>query len=84
MNLEPFDLEKQYKTYLRTVGLDEAKMPLIQRTETKRAFMGACGQMLLIVFNDFENITEDEGIEALEHMKKQVETFFLNEMSRKN
>ena len=36
-------LEKQYQLYLERVGITESQMHPIQKIETKRAFMGACG-----------------------------------------
>jgi len=75
-----FDLEYQYQLYLKRVNLDENKMHHIQKQETKRAFMGACGQMLFLLRDELSQLTENEGVKTLKAMQKQVKTFFTNEI----
>ncbi len=50
--MEKFNLEIQYQKYLERVGFKESQMGDTQRVETKRAFMGGCGQMLVILRDD--------------------------------
>ena len=47
--MEAFKLAYQWKLYLQQMGLEEEAMPAAQLRETKRAFYGACGQMLLLL-----------------------------------
>ena len=77
---ETLELEDQYKPYLMRVRLSEDRMSSIQRTETKRAFMGACGQML-VLFRDVIGAIEDEdkAILHMEDMFNQVKIFWNNE-----
>lgn len=73
-----FSLENQYQLYLKRVGITEEQMHPIQRKETKQAFFGACGQML-ILFRDgigaIEN--ENEAVQTMESMMTQVAEYFL-------
>lgn len=80
-----FDLEYQYQLYLKRVALKESDMGSIQKTVMKNAFMGACGQMLILLQEDVGTIeNEDEAIEVLQHMKSQVGTYFLKEKGEQN
>ncbi len=74
--MEKFNLEIQYQKYLERVGLKESQMGDTQRVETKRAFMGGCGQMLVILSNDISQLDEDKGIEQLQDMIDQVKAFW--------
>jgi hypothetical protein len=51
--MKKFDLLHQYQAYLNRVDLDETKMSQIQAIEMKRCFMGACGQMLVLLHDDW-------------------------------
>ena len=79
-----FDLNYQYSLYLERVGLKEANMNPIQRAETKRAFIGACGQMLILLRDDLAALPEDEGVEEMQGMLNQVGDFFLAETNKQN
>lgn len=82
--MRQFDLEHQYKTYLERVGLSEDRMHSQQKVETKRAFMGACGQMLYLLRDDLTKMPEHEGIETLQSMIEQVTQFWITEQNRNN
>lgn len=71
-----FDLEHQYQLYLQRVGLKEENMHPIQKTETKRAFIGACGQMLVLLRDDLGKLEENKAIEILQDMMDQVAAYF--------
>lgn len=77
-----FNLENQYRAYLKMVGLDESKMIPIQRTETKRAFMAGCGQMLILMRDEVTQLDEDNAVEALEGMIAQTEKFWTDETKK--
>lgn len=77
--MKEFNLEDRYKFYLEKVGLDESKMHIQQKTETKRAFYGACGQMLVMMRDEVGALDEDEAIEVMQDMINQVGIFWNNE-----
>ncbi len=78
----PFDLEQQFEFYLNIMKLDKAKMPEVQIVETKRAFMAGVGQMLALAQSKISQLDEEEAINTLEDMYKQVDTFFEEEVGK--
>lgn len=82
--MKQFDLEEQYKLYLQRMGLKEEKMHPQQKTETKRAFMGACGQMLLLLRDELSELPEHEAVKTMQSMLNQVGQFFINETNQSN
>ena len=79
---EPFNLENQYQEYLTKVKLDESEMHPVQQVETRRAFMGACGQMLMLFKDELVQIeSEEEAILTYSDLIKQVNIFFKNEIN---
>jgi hypothetical protein len=79
-----FDLEHQYHLYLQRVGLKEKNMHSVQRTETKRAFIGACGQMLILLRDDLGALEESKAIEIMQDMMNQVGTYFMKKTNKLN
>jgi hypothetical protein len=75
-----FDLNYQWATYCQMVQCPEEKMHPVQRTETKRAFMGAAGQILLLLKDNITAYDETEGIHILKNMIDQVASFWKDEM----
>lgn len=84
MNKPEFNLEHQYQLYLERVKLKESQMSLIQRQELKRAFMGACGQMLVLLRDELGELPENEAVETLQNLHDQVGNFWLAETKRVN
>lgn len=82
--MEQFNLENQYQLYLKRVGIKEIQMHPAQRVETKRAFMGACGQMLILLRDDLGALEEDKAIAQLRDMYNQVQSFWLKETHQTN
>lgn len=80
--MKKFDLEHQYALYLERVKLKEEDMHPTQKTETKRAFMGACGQLLMLLRDDLTELEEEKVIEVMESMQAQVLFYFINETNR--
>lgn len=78
--LDQFNIEKQFDWYLERMGLDRRKMALFQIRETKRAFYGAWGQ-LIVLLNDKNTdlLTEKEVYELYADMAKQVNDFMTKE-----
>lgn len=72
-----FSLEKQFDFYLEKAGFDKSEMNPVQLIETKKAFFGACGQML-IMFRDGIAAIEDEyaAVLQMEDLLKQVSKFW--------
>ena len=79
-----FDLEHQYQLYLKRVGLKEENMHPVQKTETIRAFMGACGQMLILLRDDLGVLEESKAIEIMQDMINQVQVYFMKETNKFN
>jgi len=79
-----FDLEHQYQLYLKRVGLKETNMNSVQKTETRRAFMGACGQMLILLRDDLGKLEESKAIETMQDMINQVQVHFMKETNKFN
>lgn len=84
MENKTFDLEHQYQLYLRRVGLKETNMHPVQKTETRRAFMGACGQMLILLRDDLGELEENKAIETMQDMINQVQLHFMKETNKLN
>lgn len=82
--MEKFNLEKQYQLYLERIGLKESQMHPVQKTETKRAFMGGCGQLLILLRDDVGDLEEEEAVEQIESMINQVQSFWLKETRQTN
>ncbi|WP_157585412.1 hypothetical protein [Runella zeae] len=52
----------------------------IQLQETRRAFYGAAGQMLILLRDDLSELPEEEAISKLDSMIIQVEAFWMNQI----
>ena len=84
MDKPEFNLEHQYQLYLERVGLRDKLMPPKMETELRRAFFGACGQLLILLRDDVGELTEDEGFKVFEDLLEQVSNFWLVETKRVN
>lgn len=71
-----FDLGFQWKLYLSRVGLKEEQLPESQKLEMKRAFYGGCGQILMTFTNDIVDMSDDDGVKALDHLINQTSEFW--------
>ena len=78
--MEKFNIEHQFMLYLERVGLNILTMDPIQLQETRRAFYGAAGQILLLVRDDITELSEKVGRLALHSMITQVAVFWENEV----
>lgn len=56
--------------------LDEGKMSPIQNQETKRAFFGGLGMMLVLMRDDIADMTQDEAVQGMEDLQKQIVGFW--------
>ncbi len=78
-----FSLETQWKKYLKMVDLREEHMPSRQTVELKRAFFGACGQMLVLFRDGVGTIKdENEAIKVMEGIEKECAEFWFLETER--
>lgn len=81
-----FDLNHQWGLFLERCSLKEVKMPEDQRREMKRAFFGACGQLLILMKDELADYSDKEGDEAaanvLQNMLDQVGDFWQKEMDK--
>jgi len=79
-----FDLEHQYQLYLKRVGLKEENMHYVQSKETRQAFMGACGQMLILLRDDLGELEESKAIDTMQDMINQVQNYFMKATNKMN
>lgn len=75
-----FNLEHQYQLFLQRMDLTESQMHPTQRVETKRTFMAAMGQMLMICVHDLDSFKNPLVTEAVPFMIDQVKEFFFKEI----
>jgi hypothetical protein len=79
-----FNVEEQYKLYINRVGLKLEQMPPDQIRETRRAFFGACGQILILMRDDVGALPEKQAIKIMENMLQEVGNFWLVQGQRQN
>lgn len=81
-----FDLNHQWGLFCQRAGIPENKMPVDQRREMKRAFFGACGQMLILLKDELGDWSDKHGDEAaanvLQNMLDQVQSFWEGEVAK--
>lgn len=82
--MNKFDLKYQYQLYLKRAGLSERNMHPQQRRETKRAFMGAWGQLIVMLSEDILPLGPDEGQRVMDDMSHQVGEYWANENLNQN
>jgi hypothetical protein len=81
---EKFDIEFQFLEYVRRGELNLETAPPIQVIETRRAFYGAVGQMLILLRDDVSELPDDEAVTVLQKMLAQVLEFWTRETNRQN
>lgn len=83
-----FDLTHQWHQFCERSGVPENVMPLDQRREMKRAFFGACGQLLIVFKDELVEYSEKNGDDAaaaiMQDMLNQVAIFWEKEMVEHN
>jgi len=80
----PFSIEHQYQLFLAKVKLKESEMPLEQKTQLRRAFFAASGQMLLLLKNNLSALPEKKAVNTLEDMLQQIHVFWNAEAFKQN
>jgi hypothetical protein len=84
MDKKVFSLEHQYQLYLKRCNITEQQMHPAQRKETKQAFFGAIGQILLVLREDMYELSEDEAVQVMEGMINEVSQHFVDITTNKN
>ena len=83
-----FNLDHQWSLFLDRCDLREVKMPEDQRREMKRAFFGACGQLLILFRDELNDYGDKHGDIAAAHMMQnmldQVGDFWQIEMDKQS
>lgn len=82
--MNTIDINDLWHKYCELSGLPEEKMHRVQRIETKRAYYGAIGQLLVVLVEMADNTDEDESTEILDNLTEQVRDFWETEVANKN
>jgi hypothetical protein len=80
MYMQKFNLEYQYQLYLQRMALSEDKMHPEQQKQLRQTFMGACGQILVMLRDDIPELEENKACNVLDDMMNQVSVFFTKEI----
>jgi len=75
----PFDIENQFDEYLSMVNIKKENMSDIQLQEIRRAYYGACGQLLVLLKDRVSALPELVAIAAMEDLNYQVAQFWTAE-----
>ena len=70
-----YNLDAQFAFYLKKVNLDPKAISQTQLVETKRAFFGACGQMLMLMGN-LGTMSENDAYDTTHDLLEQVGKFW--------
>ena len=70
---------EEYKNYLKLLGVEEKDMSLVQKKETRRAFMAGVSTMYVLILNRLPDLPEAEAVAELGNMKKQLDDFWQQE-----
>lgn len=83
-----FDLNNQWSLFLGRCGMSAITMPEDQKREMKRAFFGACGQILIVFRDELNDYADKKGEVAaanvMQNMLDQVSTFWQKEMDKQS
>lgn len=83
-----FDLSHQWGLFLERCGISAILMPADQEREMKRAFFGACGQLLILFKDELGDYIDDKGEEAgakvMQNMLDQVSDFWQKETDKQS
>lgn len=83
-----FDFNYQWWLFLERCGISAILMPADQEREMRRAFFGACGQMLILLRDDLIDYDAKHGEEGaamlMQNMLDQVSDFWQKEMDKQS
>lgn len=74
------NLEELWQKYLELGGVKEEQLNEIQRKEMKKAFFGGCSSLLTVFFNEIAELDENKGVQALDNLFKEAETYWRTEL----
>lgn len=77
-------IEEQYQKYLKIGGLSEATMGELQKQETKRAFYGGFGVMMVYVASGFDNAPDDKVDSIYASLMAEMDVFWSAETAKYN
>jgi hypothetical protein len=78
------DLNIQFNRYLNLVGLTHVPKDSTQFIETRRAFYGACGQMIALLNDVIGIMDEDDAVIALKNLTQQIGQFWINQNNQQS
>jgi len=79
-NMDKYDLENQYQLYLKRVGLVESKMAPLQKKQLRQTFMGAYGQLLMLLRDDITKMEDNVAVLTIQNMFDQVANYFAKQV----
>ena len=79
---DKYKIENQWQLYLERADTNESKMHVTQLSETKKAFFGAAGQMLLLLRDDVTEETDAESVFVLDGMLNEIDDFWTMELKK--
>lgn len=83
-----FDLNHQWSLFMERCGVSAMTMPEDQHREMKRAFFGACGQLLIVFRDELNDYAEEKGEIAaayvMQDMLNQVGGFWQKETDKQS
>jgi len=81
MGKNQFNIDTMFDKYLSLVKLDKRRVSPVQLRETRRAFYGAMGIMLVLLRDELTKYPDEKGAEILEDMLQQVSKFWNTEIA---
>lgn len=78
---KPFDLEVQWKHFLKILEINESKMPALQVKMMKQAFYGGAGIIIELFSREVENLSDDEIEDGLVSMIEQELNFWKQQLA---
>lgn len=77
-------IEFMFNQYLMMVKLDRLDKNGIQYKETKRAYYGAIGQLLLIQRDELTQLSDNEAADTLESLLKETTDYWSDQLKDNN
>lgn len=77
-----FDIESQFLQYIKRGGVPLEVMPPVQVLETRRAFYGSWGVLLLVLRDNMGILPENIAIRVMDEMLNNVNRFWENEVEQ--
>lgn len=76
--MKKISIEEKYQFYLKKINLSETTMHPEQKRQLRHAFYGSAGILLIALRDELTELDEEESIECLDDMMKQVGDFVNN------